>query len=118
MQRACSIALFLVTVSATAACADQKPKSYQSGKLLDVSTEQRLHEGTTRWKPLYLLTVQIADIVYVRRYRPGSYEPSDFVVGDPVQVRVEESHMYLKRPNRKDEIRTDIIKRERVTGKR
>jgi hypothetical protein len=113
-----SVILLLASLLALAVNAEKKAKTYETGKLLDVSTEQRSHEGTTRRKPLYFLTVQIADIIYVGRYRPRSYEPSDFVVGDPVQARVEENHMYLKRPNGKDEIKTDIIKRERVAEKR
>jgi hypothetical protein len=95
--------------------------SYQSGKLLSVtdSSSNRVvgnsQTGTVTsvTDVEYRLSVQIGDMVYVGSYWPRwrwSYSPTDFVVNDPVQVKIDGKHMYLKRPDGK-ELKTEIVRR-------
>jgi hypothetical protein len=60
----------------------------------------------------YRLSVQIGDMVYVGSYWPRwrwSYAPTDFIVNDPVESRLDGKHMYLKRADGK-ELKTEIIR--------
>jgi hypothetical protein len=64
----------------------------------------------------YRLSVQLGDMVYVGSYWPRtrwSYSPTDFIVNDPVQVKIDGKHMYLKRPDGK-ELKTTVIQRIRA----
>jgi hypothetical protein len=64
----------------------------------------------------YRLSVQLGDMVYVGSYWPRtrwSYSPTDFIVNDPVQVKIEGKHMYVKRPDGK-ELKTTVIQRVRA----
>ncbi len=88
---------------------------YQSGKLLDVSDDERLDEGTTmRWA---VYKVQVGDIVYTARGERLRHHSGDaghgLVVGDEVQVAVEDDKIFLKRPDGK-EIKAKIVKRTRA----
>jgi hypothetical protein len=93
---------------------------YESGKLISI-TDSRSNRvvGNGSGSVVnvtdveYRLSVQVGDMVYVGSYWPRwrwSYAPTDFVVNDPVQVRIEEKRMYLKRPDGK-ELKTDIVQR-------
>jgi len=97
--------------------------SYQTGKLLSVtdSSSNRLVGNSQSGSIVtvtdveYRLSVQVGDLVYVGSYWPRtrwSYSPTDFIVNDPVQVRIDGKHMYMKRPDGK-ELKTNIIQRVR-----
>lgn len=97
---------------------------YQSGKLVSI-TDARSNRtvGNSQTGSVvtvtdveYRISVQLGDITYVGSYWPRtewSYSPTDFVVNDPIQVRIEGKHMYVKRPDGKD-LKTRIIQRIRT----
>ena len=63
----------------------------------------------------YRISVLYDGMVYVGSYRPvwtWSYAPTDFVVNDPIELRIEGKEMYIKRPG-KDVLKTKIIQRIR-----
>jgi hypothetical protein len=88
---------------------------YQTGKLLDVTTDERLVEGTTVRHAIF--TVQIGELVYTTRGGHISHHAGDYaqglIVGDAVQVSIDGEHMLLLKPDGK-ELKTKIIKRART----
>lgn len=88
--------------------------TFEAGKLLGVSTDERLFEGTSY--RMAILTVQVGDLVYTLRGGHVNEKTPDYanglIVGDNVQVSVEGDNMYLLKPNGKD-MKTAIMKRER-----
>ena len=95
--------------------------SYQPGKLLSItdSSSNRIVSNSqtgavaTVTDVEYRLSVQIGDMVYVGSYWlrwRWSYAPTDFIVNDPVEARLDGKHMYLKRADGK-ELKTEIIRR-------
>lgn len=95
--------------------------TYQTGKLVSV-TDSRSNRDvgnsytgavTTVTDVEYRLSVELGDMIYVGSYWPRwnwSYAPTDFVVNDSVQVRIDGKHMLIRRANGK-ELRTQIIQR-------
>jgi hypothetical protein len=99
---------------------------FQKGKLLDVTTETRLVDGSSyQWA---VFVVQIDDLVYtLRGSRLGRVHASlitlaitksgdsgrDLIVGDPVDVSIHGEDMTIRKPNGKD-LKTKIIKRARA----
>jgi hypothetical protein len=87
---------------------------FQTGKLLDVSSDERLYEGTTHRYAVY--QVQLSDVVYSARgekLRRYSGDPGHgLVVGDTVQVAIDGDNLILQRPDGK-QIKAKIIKRRR-----
>ena len=103
-------ALMCVTICSAAAKRD-----FQTGKLLSVTVDERLDEGTTyRWA---VFTVQIADLVITARGERIRRFTGDvgqgLIVGDPVQVAVDEGDLILLKPDRK-ELKAKITKRTRA----
>src|SRR5579862_6799636 len=105
-----ALALVLATNSIGATKRD-----FQTGKLISVTDDERLVEGTSyRWA---IFTVQVADLVYtarggrVRRHSGDSGQ--GLIVGDTVQVAVEGGDLILLKPDGK-ELKTKIIKRARA----
>ena len=95
--------------------------SYQTAKLLSItdSSSNRIVGNSQNGSVTsvtdveYRLSVQIGDMIYVGSYWPRwrwSYTPTDFVENEPVEVKFEGKHMYIKRPNGK-ELKTEIIRR-------
>ena len=114
MRRTLSVVLFVGCVGLSSANAASR--TFQTGKLIDVTTDERLMEGTSFICAVF--TVQIDDIVYtVQGKRLVSLRARDYaeglIVGDPVQVSIEGNTVILLRPNGK-ELKTFIIKRERA----
>jgi hypothetical protein len=112
MLLACCVALVAIeTVAGT-------PHQFQSGKLLDVGSDQRLVEGTTIIHAVY--QVQVGDLIYFargERVRRHSDDPAHgLVVGDPVQVAIDGDNLILQRPDGK-EIKAKIIRRQRAEAK-
>jgi hypothetical protein len=64
------------------------------------------------------LAIQVEDISYMVRYETvlrGSYQPTNLVVGDPIEVRAKGNHLYFKTgQSPEDEAKADITRRERV----
>jgi hypothetical protein len=89
--------------------------NFQAGKLLDVTTDESFHEGTSHRRAIF--SVQIGDIVYTlkgsRVSRWGNDYAKGLIVGDSVQASVEGGDIILLRPDGK-EMKTSILKRERI----
>jgi hypothetical protein len=105
---------FAVLSSAVYCCAGSH-REFQTGKLLDVSSDERLVEGTSLKYAVY--QVQVGDVVYFgrgERLRRHSGDPGHgLIVGDPVQAAIDGDSLILQRPDGK-EIKTKIIKRQRA----
>jgi hypothetical protein len=92
--------------------------SYQTGKLLSVTDASSNRDvGTISVTDVeYRLSVQVGEMIYVGSYWPRwnwSYEPTEFIVNDPIEVRIDGKHMYIKRGSGKD-LKTNIIQRVRA----
>jgi hypothetical protein len=92
----------------------QQPE-FQTGKLIDVTSDERLFEGTTVRHAVY--QVQVGDMLYFGRGEHLNHRSGDpghgLIIGDPVQVSIEGEHLILQRPDGK-EIKTKIIERRRA----
>ncbi len=92
-----------------------KDHTYVPAKLVDISSSERLNEGTTLRRAIY--RVQLDGIVYTlegnRIRRHGKNESSEFTVGDAIQVSLEGEHIFIKTPDGKD-TKTTVVKRERI----
>ena len=90
-------------------------KEFQSGKLLNITSDEQEKKGTTYGYVIY--QVQIGDIVYFGRGQKLPKKPGDegkgLIIGDPVQAAVDGDDLFIQRPNGK-EIKTKIIKRQRA----
>ena len=88
---------------------------FRAGKLLDVSSDDRVVEGNSIKYAIY--EVQVGDIIYFgrgERMRRHSGDPGHgLIVGDPVQAAVEGDNLILQRPDGKD-IKTKIVRRQRA----
>lgn len=123
----------LALISFSDVSADAKSKeapSYEQGKLLDIQekkdkttsyTTTKKSDGSTVTTPTtteekhYFITVQAGDLVYVGEYTPMFFgKPGDWIVGDPIEVRFDNSHMILRKPNGK-ELKAKIKKRIRAS---
>jgi hypothetical protein len=90
--------------------------AYQTGKLIDLHREGT-GAGAARAQGAFCLPVEVGDMTYLVSHEVAwcwSYEPTDFVVGDPVEVKIKGKDMYLKRPKGED-LKTYITRRERNT---
>src|ERR1700722_2332597 len=88
---------------------------FQDGKLVNISDEERLDEGTTfKWA---LFVVQVNDIVYTARgprIRRHSGDPGrGLVIGDAIKVAIEKDELILMEPDGK-ELKAKITRRERA----
>jgi hypothetical protein len=120
MRRLITAGTTLMLVALVAAPAKDKPKTYQTGRLLDVAVED-VSRGTAviggMAAPipgrLYVFKIQLEDLIYFAEYKAGklSYKP-EWVVNDPIELRFEKDKMLLKRPDGK-ELEVAVIKRER-----
>jgi hypothetical protein len=90
-------------------------RDFQTGKLLNVSSDERLIEGTTVKHAVY--EVQLGDIIYFARGERIHVHSGDvghgLVVGDSVQAAIDGDNLILQRPDGK-EIKTKIIQRKRA----
>ncbi len=88
---------------------------FQDGKLVNISDDQRLVEGTTQKWAIFI--VQVNDIVYTARgpriHRRSGDPGHGLIVGDPVKVAIEKDDLYLMEPDGKD-LKAKITKRERA----
>jgi hypothetical protein len=107
------VLLLLLSLAASQAYADDK-SAYQTATLTDL----RRHStggGAARAQGSFCLAVELNDMTYIVQYGAywrWSYEPTDFVVGDPVQIRIKENTLYLRKPKGGD-LKTYIVRRER-----
>lgn len=92
---------------------------FQTGKLVDVTSDDRVEKGTTHAYAIY--EVQLGDIVYFARGEKLSKHPGDLghgmIVGDPIQAVVEGKDLFIQRPDGK-EMKAAIVKRKRASDLR
>jgi hypothetical protein len=92
--------------------------NFQSGKLLDVSSDERLYEGTSLRNAIY--QVQVGDVIYSARGERLRRRSGDaghgLIVGDSIQVAIDGDSLFLLRPDGK-EIKAKIVKRQRADAK-
>ena len=105
----------LVTLAPEPASSADKA-SYEKGKLID---RQRYGTGSgaLRAQGSFCFAVEVGDITYLSRreaYWRWSYEPTDFVVGDSVDVRIKGNDLYLRK-SKDGDLKTTITRRERRT---
>jgi len=114
----CALVLGALVATVTVAGKD-KPSSYENGKRVDLQ-RYSTGSGALRAQGAFCLAIQVGDLTYLARheaYWRGSYEPTDFVVGDRVEVKVKGNDLYLKKPKGGD-LKTSITRRERnILGK-
>ena len=123
---AVGVTLMVIASVAVPAVSKDKTKTFQTGKLLDVTVEDASKGtavtvssgtaviGTPIPGSVYTFRIQLEeDLVYVAEYKAGkrSYKP-EWIVNDPIELRVEKDKMFLKRPDGK-ELEVAVIKRER-----
>jgi hypothetical protein len=104
----------LALVPATALFGATK-RNFQTGKLLGVTTDEKLDEGTSyRWA---IFTVQVSDLVITARGDRVRRRSGDIgqglIIGDAVQVAIDGGDLIFLRPDGK-ELKTKIVKRERA----
>ncbi|HEV3276479.1 MAG TPA: hypothetical protein VG860_06650 [Terriglobia bacterium] len=104
--------------------------AYQTGKYVDLNSDEydKLISNPNTGAPVTVrrrenfLSVQVGDIVIVgecvtkenmlgRIHNPC--QPGNWIIGDPIEVRLKGHLMFLKSPNGK-EVKTRIVKRVRV----
>lgn len=114
MKRILLFMLMLATVLAVAA-----DKDWEKGTLVDVSVGQRTTgvpsgNGTLiAQHNVFQVSVKLVDIVYTGETR--SKEVSKLVIGDPVEVTVDDKNLYLHCPDGK-EIKAKILKKARSSS--
>lgn len=103
-------------LSALAFAAD---RTYVRGTLVDVAVGKRTfgvpqpNGGTLIGQGnLFQVKVQIEDVIYTAETRSG--EVRQLIVGDPVEVRLDEKHVYLKCPNGK-EVKAKVLTKARAS---
>lgn len=119
-----TLALALALVAT--ACLGASKREFRTGKLIDVTTDSNLVEGTSVRHAVFV--VQVDDLIYTTRGdRLGRVKSSliamavtrsgdngqDLIVGDPVEVSIHGDDLIIRKPNGKD-LRTKIIKRARA----
>jgi len=91
---------------------------FQAGRLVALTSDERLIEGTTVKHAIF--EVEIRGIVYFARgermRRHGGDAAHGLIVGDPVQAAVDGENLILQRPDGK-EIKTEIVQRKRADAK-
>lgn len=106
-----AMALFMISAIAFA-----KSHAYKTGKLVNVTTDERLNDGTSFRRAI--LTVQVDGISYTLQGERVNAHTKDYanglIIGDPIQASVEGSNVYLLKPDGKN-MKTAILKRERVS---
>jgi hypothetical protein len=105
----------VVALVLCAGVASAAKHEFQTGKLVNVSDDERLFRGTTdRWA---VFSVQVDDIVYTargQRMRRRSGDPGKgLIVGDPVKVAIDKDELVLLNPDGK-EMKMKITKRARA----
>ena len=85
------------------------PRHYETGKIVDIQQKVNtrilyyvVNTPVTKDEPYFEISVQLKDQVYVGKYTPRHADeqlPEDWTTGAPVQSRVDEHHLYLRRPS-------------------
>jgi len=112
MKRLCLLVVLSLLSVFTVYAAETS--DYQTGKLIDLR-RTGTGSGAARAQGSFCLAVEIGDMTYLVRQESTwrwSYAPTDFIVGDPVEVRIKGNDMFLKKSKGGD-LKTHITRRER-----
>ncbi len=112
---ACLLLLSSLLLTLTSTAQSAETSGYQTGKLVDLR-RYSTGSGAARAQGSFCLAVQVGDIAYLARHQAywrWSYEPTDLVVGDLVEVRIKGNEMYVRRLKGGD-LKTAITRRERI----
>ncbi len=116
-------ALFFLLLCVSLAAAAKDKREWKTGKLMSItdSSSSRVI-GNSQTGAIqsvedveYRVSILLDGMVYVGSYWPRarwSYEPTDFVVNDPIDLSIEGNEMYIRRPGGK-EFKAKIIQRIR-----
>lgn len=119
--------LVVASILATSLISPAADKQYQTGKFLDVTSEgySKLVSNPSNGSSVSVrrhendLSVQIGDIVYVGQCEESKHwsscRPGNWIVGDPIEFRIDKENMYLKKPTG-GEVKTKIVKRIRANS--
>ncbi len=114
MVRKCLL-LFALAFTFTTAVSGATKHDFQTGKLLNVTADERYVQGTSIRSAIF--SVQIGDLVYTARgeriHRNTGDIGQGLIIGDLVQASVHGEDLILLKPDGK-ELKTKIIKRERT----
>lgn len=111
-----SLVLFLGLSFAVPPLRAGGPADYITGKLVDLRRDET-GAGAARAQGSFCLAVEVGDLTYLVSHEAAwrwSYEPTDLIVGDPVQVRIKGKDLYFKKAKGGD-LKTSITRRERNT---
>lgn len=117
MRQFTRIVAYAVVLSTALAVSQAESKNYEKGKLIDIKPDSRVYGstvgviGSTQTYIASIVQVQVGDVFYVGDYTRRV--PKDFIVGDDVDVRIIDTHMFLKKKNA-DEWKIRIIQRRRA----
>lgn len=110
-------------ILAAAVVCSAADKVYQTGKLVDVDSQPYTKEIPSNGGSMSVLrhendlAVQLGDVIYVGQCEEkrhfSSCRPGNWIVGDPIDVRIDKDSMYLKKADG-GEVKTKIVKRARV----
>ncbi|HEY6345156.1 MAG TPA: hypothetical protein VIY49_26980 [Bryobacteraceae bacterium] len=117
------LAAVLYMTLPAAVCGGGNNHEFERGRLIDITTTANRYGYR-----FAVFVVQVGDLVYTGEgdrlgrvteslitfaVTKSGYDGHDLIVGDPIDASIDVDHMVLRRPNGK-ELRTKIIKRERV----
>jgi hypothetical protein len=118
MTRPFLVAIVGFVLAATPLYAGE-PTNFVTGKLVDLRREGT-GAGAARAQGSFCLAVEVGDLTYLVSHEAvwrWSYEPTDFIVGDSVEVRIKGKDLYIKKAKGGD-LKTYITRRERNTPDR
>lgn len=92
---------------------------YQTGKLIDLRSYET-GAGASRAQRSFCLAIQVEDISYLVRYESflrGNYEPTNLIVGDPMQIRIKDDSLYFRTGKKERSTRKNKPKDISLAGK-
>ncbi|MBZ5682909.1 MAG: hypothetical protein LAO24_22685 [Acidobacteriia bacterium] len=121
-----SILLSLVLVIVTAASAEPRRNTYESGKIVSVqklASDATSFLGSPSDAPLqasifvYEVSIRVDDSILTARYESGiDYLPASLMSGRSVKIRTEGHRVYFKEPSLED-FEFTVVSHERVRGR-
>ncbi len=112
-----SLAAFLLGSGIVGSSKD-KP-AYQTAQLVDLRVYPSGRPSPLAAQNSFCLAIQLEDIAYTVDYGTilrGSYQPTNLVVGDSIEIRTKGDDLYFKTGKRSpDEAKAHITRRERIT---
>lgn len=109
-------ALLLVLAVPAGHAGDKTP--YQIAKLIDIRAYPT-GAGAARAQYSFCLAIQLQDISYIVHYQTfsrGGYQPTNLIVGDPIEIKIKDDNLYFKTGKKSSDgdAKAYITRRERV----